>query len=461
MAAYGMRQVGRTKDAADSYPDVALSVTALFNVYIVFWWLEVGKRIDFFGTIRLEFIMGAVLGVFALVRYFSRQGESHNRDLVGVMILYLLVLLASQPLAYDFTISWQTYVNRVLKFALLSFFITQFVVSPVTCRYFCFSTLVAFMKIGQEAFWGKISGSMVWYNQGIPRLHGTPETMFGHPNALSGKTLSLLPFLLYSFTYLKKNWLMALVVLQLVFTVNILLFTGSRTGYLSLFVMLFIMLYVSDRKMKMLSVLMLVFITSIDYIPTAYKDRFMSIFTGHELVGRSSEARKNLFFDSLEVFTENPLGIGLYCFPLVQGDAGRNPQETHNLYTQILVETGIQGTVVFLAFLYLLLRKTRRARKGFQLLGERLERLSAQNLGAEQRTIVEEEQSACRFLLFISRGLLIFIVLRLVLGVFGHDLLEIYWWMAAGLSMSLTNILRNMEQHVDALPTDVPDESRT
>jgi hypothetical protein len=33
-----------------------------------------------------------------------------------------------------------------------------------------------------------------------------------------------------------------------------------------------------------------------------------------------------------------------------------------------------------------------------------------------------------------------YIVVRLALGCFGHDLYEVYWWIACGLAIALTNI---------------------
>lgn len=42
-----------------------------------------------------------------------------------------------------------------------------------------------------------------------------------------------------------------------------------------------------------------------------------------------------------------------------------------------------------------------------------------------------------KFLYSLSRAVVAFIFLRLVLGVFGMDTYEIYWWFAAGLTISL------------------------
>ena len=46
---------------------------------------------------------------------------------------------------------------------------------------------------------------MVWFNQGIPRLHG-PVGQLGHPNSFSGFAVGTLPFILYLYPLLKKHW---------------------------------------------------------------------------------------------------------------------------------------------------------------------------------------------------------------------------------------------------------------
>ena len=136
----------------------------------------------------------------------------------------------------------------------------------------------------------------------------------------------------------------------------------------------------------------------------------------------------------------------LHCtFPLVQETAGRNPQQTHNLYTQVLAETGIQGAVCFAVFILLLMKKTRQVKKGFEERLTSLLTLKDKDPSLANSASYNEETLSCQFLLLVSKGLHVFIITRLALGVFGHDLLEIYWWVAAGLVMSLTNILKRME----------------
>jgi O-antigen ligase len=427
------------------YPTLSTPLIVLFNLLVVSWWLEVGLRVSFLATIRFEFLLAAILSVIALVRHQSqprsRPQTRHrttegNSDITRCIIIYLIVLTLSLPLSIHFDLSWNAFFNRVAKLALLGALISQFVVSPATLRFYLLALLFSFMKIGQEAFVGRITGSMVWENQGVPRLHGTTSTMFGDPNSLAGKTVSTVPFLWYLYPTVNQRWMKILIAVQVVFAINIIIFAASRTGYLTFIAAaLLIVFFAKQGKAKMILLLIVAAILTVSYLPQEYKGRFMSSFTGQEAEGASSATRKALFFDSMGAFADNPLGIGLGCFPTYQAIRGRNAQETHNLYTQILAETGIQGFVCFVALLYVVLRKAFRTRRAFSRIIDELELY----LDRSRETLNPELRDA-KLLFATTNALIVFVLVRLTLGFFGHDFLEIYWWFAAGLVMALHNM---------------------
>jgi len=161
---------------------------------------------------------------------------------------------------------------------------------------------------------------------------------------------------------------------------------------------------------------------------------------GEEKEGYFVDIRKELFFDAFLVFSQNPLGVGPEGFMVVQERAGRNAQPTHNLYTQILAETGIQGAFCFTMLVGTVLRSSVRARRRFTEIIQVL-RAHAQKAGQDLTEPISTEVQNANLFLATTDALMIFIIVRLVLGVFGHDLLEIYWWIAAGLAMALNNLL--------------------
>ena len=80
------------------YPEVNRLILLVFGVYVVFWWLEIGLRIPMLLAIRVEFLLGAILGAVALFSFFSRRSQPKvNRDIVGWSIAYILILGFSIP----------------------------------------------------------------------------------------------------------------------------------------------------------------------------------------------------------------------------------------------------------------------------------------------------------------------------------------------------------------------------
>lgn len=436
------------------YPTISTAATLVFCVLVMSWWLEVGLRIAFLGSIRWEFLLAALASVIALVRHSARSTASRangiapggNSDIIGCILLLVVVHGVSLPLAVDFNVAWDAYINRVVKYAILGLLVAQFVISPGTLRAYLFASFVAFLKIGQEAFVGRITGNMVWENQGVPRLFGTQGSMFGHPNSLSGKTVSMLPFIWYLYPTIEARWVKLLVWVQVIFAINIIVFTASRTGYLTFIAAtLLIVAFSRGKKLRMVGLAIGLSVAAMTFVPQEYKERFLSSFTGVEKEGHSSDARKELFFDSLKAFSDHPFGVGGECFPIYQALGGRNAQETHNLYTQILAETGIQGFICFVALLYVVMRKAFKVRRRLIALISHLEAFY-KTAPPEARETVEAELKSGRLFYAATTAVILFALVRLILGVFGHDLYEIYWWFAAGLTMALQNMSMLAEQ---------------
>ncbi|HEY6644771.1 O-antigen ligase family protein [Povalibacter sp.] len=458
-----------TPGSPSPYPTLGLPQIVVFNLLIFVWWLEVGLRVPALGAIRFEFLLAAIAAAMAIMRLQSakraplqpRRGKvEDNSDITRCIVILLVVLTLSLPLAINFNVAWNAFFNRAVKLALIGVLISQFVVSPYTLRIHLFTLLLAFMKVGQEAFLGKITGNMVWENQGVPRLHGTAGTMFGDPNSLSGKTVSTVPWIWYLYPTIQRKWIKLLVAVQLVFAINIVIFTASRTGYMTFIAAsILIVMFTNQKRARLIFLLMVAAIVTVTLLPQEYKGRFMSSFTGQEAEGASSITRKALLADSFNAFLENPLGIGMDCFPIYQAERDRNAQYTHNLYTQLLSETGIQGFLCFIALVVVVLRKLARTRRALMNVVERLEKHPRPG-PADSDSRFDTELRDVHLLLATANALLVFVLVRLALGMFGHDFLEIYWWAAAGMAMALHNMRIVAEQRCDEL-TAVAQETGT
>ena len=421
----------------DEYPKVPLVLTGAFSLYVLVWFLEFGQRVALFGALRLEFLLGMVLTAAALISIVLRVEPNHSR-LTKFICAYFLFLVIHLPLSQHFSQSWDAFFNWIVKFSCMALFTYAFVRSPRTLRIFMAMLILVFLKIGQEAFLGKITGSMVWENQGIMRLYGTPGSRFGHPNSLSGIGVTMVPFLYYLIPVVQKKWRILLLVL-VVFAINIIVFTGSRTGYLATIAVSCFFWLRSTKKFRFMVVMLLIASAGIPAIPPQYESRFMSAFVGKEAEGHSKEARMELATDAWGLFVANPQGLGIYAFRFAREEQlGKEQYDPHNLYLQVLVDLGVVGTVAFGLLVFAVWRELRSTELDLASSELKLRALVKRTAHPTQRLV--RHLADVRFMRAVASAYLAFIFTRLVLGVFGHDLYEIYWWLASGTCIAIVNM---------------------
>lgn len=387
-------------------------------VYILTWYLQLGNRVGMLGAIRFEFLLGFVLSLGALFTYFS-EPQKHT-PLLKPVLLFFGILTLYTFFSHDFSFSWNVYYNRVVKFSMLAMFLSVFVRTPWALKMVVGAFLLAMLKLGQEGFVGWLTGGQVWENQGIMRLHGSVP-MVGHPNSFSGMAVGCLPFIYFLFPAVSKTWKSVLLVL-LLFCAVIILFTGSRTGYVAtigLGMVFFINNSPRDRW-RYLILAGLVASATVVFAPADYKERFQSIFTMQEKQGASAETRVEILSDAIQVFLAHPMGVGVGAFPLVRTEMFGRGQDTHNLYLELLTNLGPIGLVAFCILVYQILKVNKQIQK----------QLSKASLPDQQ------------FIYAVSRSIEAFIWARLFLGLFGMDTYEIYWWFAIGITGAAYNLAK-------------------
>jgi O-antigen ligase len=414
------------------YPHISSVTMLLFCGYVLEWYLQIGYRIPALGAIRFEFIYACILTVIALL--FTPKIDTDCSLLINI-VLYLLVLVIQIPFSYDINTSWNVFVDRIIKFAFMSFFIVAFVRSPTHMKFFLAAFLLACMKMGQEGLIGRITGGLVWENQGIMRLHGSTP-MYEHPNSFSGMAIGTLPFVYFLWPLMNKYYKVILLIIGLL-SLNIIIYSGSRTAYVGIFVFILCLFLESRNKKKFLLVITVLSVVSLPLIPTDYVGRFDSIFTGKEKEGHSEEARIQILKDAWEIFLEHPFGVGLAAFPKVRQERFGRIQDTHNLYLQIATNLGIQGFIIVLLLFHKIIYVLKDIRHKV------LNYLST--LESNGQNIDNGLLYDLKFINAIASATTYFIVIRLVLGMFGMDLYEIYWWFAMGICFALLSMMKCIE----------------
>jgi O-antigen ligase len=437
------------------YWEAPLFVTATFLVFVVARYMQWGARREIFKTLRVEFVLGAALAVACAfivsanpVR-IGRLGTARN-VLVGIVLLFV-AMLVQIPFAADRPMAESIFVDRVIKFAMLTFFMVVLIRSPRAMRWFLGAFLFACFYVTQEAAQGAITGSLVWQNQGVMRLHGAVP-IYAHPNSLGGVAIGLVPFVVFLFPAI-RDWKYRLLLLPPLLTAGVcMLYSGSRTTYVGFLGFLLYWWWQSRNKLRWLLVATVLTAAALPVIPGQYVERFRSI-GGQEAEGHSKQKRIEILQDAWRIFLDNPAGVGVASFPAVRNRVFGRTQDTHNLYLEVATNLGVQGLAVFCFLIYAMLAALHDARRRFARLSRRLGRAAralAQPPPALRRRL-ESTGNDLRFMQAVAMATAGFLYIRLVLGLFGMDLYEVYWWFVAGIAFSSLWISYEMKRLVAAL----------
>lgn len=417
------------------YPPFKPLIGLLFFVYIGAHLLQVGIRSGFLGSIRFEFLVASSLLFLALV--YRTPIKYPNQKISGYLIFFIICLSVQVPLSVSVEHSWNVFVDRVIKFSAMALFIAKFVDNPKMLFVFLAGFLLSCFKMGSEGLIGNITGSLVWQNQGVMRLHGSTPN-YAHPNSFAGMAIGVLPFVYYLFPLVNK-YLKAFFLVLLAFAVNIIVFSGSRTAYVAFFALLGYVFWNSQYKARAIFGGIIVLGVLVAYTPSQYVGRFESIFSGHEAEGNSSGKRIQILKDAVEIFAQHPLGVGVSAFPIVRKEYFGRTQDTHNLYLEVATNLGIQGFVAFTLLVFAMIKGLASVRNNLQGQLVRLQKLKVDDDSADGLELAEHRKNL-EFFLATSKAITLYLVVRLVLGVFGMDLYEIYWWIVIGFVYSLSKL---------------------
>lgn len=412
----------------------------LFLVYIASWFMQLSARVPLLEQIRFDFILAIVL--FAGI-FISPKKNRLRSGLSPYVTFYLIVVSIHVLFSYDIGNSIGIFVNDVLKLAAIGLFITHYIDDVRDIKLFVTALLLGIFKVLSESTIGALDGSMIWYNQGIGRLHGSVR-MWGSPNSLASLSVTSLTFPIFLFAQVRQKLTKAFLVIFAISALVCLVFAGSRSGYVGFAILIStIVLLVTKHKFVTFGIISVAIIASASFfLPQDYKDRISTMFTGEEIAGDSMGARMLIIDDAVEIFLENPLGVGVGNFPLVRGDRFGRRQDTHNLYLQALTNIGIHGLIAFLLMIGMTFRLLLRTRN---ILNSEIQswmiKVGAKGAGVHAHQPLPD----LRFLLACCNILITYLTVCLALGMFGHKLYEVHWWFVLG---AATVVFRNAEKHI-------------
>ncbi len=351
-----------------------------FIIYALFtgsYFLHLPARYPVLGEIRFDFLlMGATLLAIAVERMsFLRLGEKASTTrFFLVLMAYIIVTI---PL-----VEWPgSVIRHGLENYLKTIFFFIFTVTVLDTErklkaFVAIFIICQLIRVAEPAYlhfsdgyWGDIAYAQTADGlESLLRLSGAPDDVV-NPNQLAWVIVSTIPFLYY-ILWASKGFANKLIFLApMPVLVYALVLTGSRSGALSLMVVMILILAFSRNRLKTVLVLAAVLIPlsvfAIGRISPDLKERYMSLID-EEAVGRSTvtgrvEGVKSAFSTAAN---KPVIGHGLGTSKEVSANflSGR-AQIAHNLYIEILQELGAVGLAIFALFVAAALRALSEARK--------------------------------------------------------------------------------------------------
>ena len=436
-------------------PPLVLLVGVL--LYTISVYTNLGSRIDFLATIRHELLAGSVLSILAIWALMTYKISSDNYWVLLVGTLSLVGVEISQvPFAVSPSHAWLIFFNFTIKLIFFGIFLAAFVRTPRDLRWFMGAFFFSLFWVYQESVHGLITGNLLWWNQGIMRLHGSVP-LYRQPNGLSLIAVTGLPFVIALFPVVRSKLLRLFFLLLAAMIIPLIVYTGSRAGYVGTLGLCLAWWVSSRHKVRGLLFGVVIVLCTVQFIPEEYAGRFESI-SGDEVAGHSREARLQIMEDAWAIFCDNPLGVGVDGFRSVRFERFGRDQYTHNLYLQIATHLGIQGFLIFLFFIGTVFWTYAEAMRRLTRLNKQVGKLvRRRDIGKEHKLRLEKLYNDVRFSHAVARGCTLYLFMVVINGMFNHSLYTICWWFASGLAFALLTMTASLER---MCPISVPETKR-
>lgn len=302
------------------------------------FWLSKGALITAIAT--LVFYIPTQLGLENRITIRSRE--------VYLVLLLLLFCLISIPFATDRLRAWNGVVE-FLKVVIIFVVLVNVVRTEKQLKALLLLVLAATCVLSFSAINDYRLGNLTL--KGV-RIEGAIGGLFENPNDLALHFVTFLPIVVV--LALSSKYLISKIIFftAAAATLGGTIVTFSRGGFLGLIAVIAVLVWKLSRRNVVLvgaiSIVLIFFLLIL--APGTYRERISTTGDGSS-VARMGELKRSLFLTARNPF----FGVGMDNFILYSD----REQATHNSYTQITVEIGIVGGLVYVLFLLAALKRVR------------------------------------------------------------------------------------------------------
>ena len=408
----------------------------LYLVYTVFFFLNVPARIPGLGVLRPTLLLAAFMLVLLFTEgvLFGGKAQSKTSSRLNILLLYMILTLPF--------VKWpgsvvQSNLPTFIKAVLFFFFtvkildsvprLTLFVQVFVSCQ--IVRVLEPLLLHFSTGYWG--SSAHIGSGQFLNRLAGAPYDVV-NPNGLAYVAITALAFMHYLMTDTRRTWVTLLYLVLAPGIVYALLLTGSRSGLVGFGVLAAIVFWKSNRKLLLVSIGAIGLAAAVSVMSPDQKDRYLSIFSSDTKNAASAGSRTSGITKDLENWRRYPVfghGVGTS----LEANANYRGQAyySHVLYTEILVELGVIGAILFLLVLASVVQNSRQAKASLQARASALEKQSPDEYFFMRR---------------LTNAIEAWVGMALVFSLAQYGLSEYNWYLVGGLSVVLHRFARASDE---------------
>ena len=352
-------------------------------------------------------LIGAIVGLVSTYRTAARLGSA-TKAWLGLLGAITLSWLVSINMSYG----WVKY-EQLLKLAIVGICLVIALRTKADLRLFVLGWIaIQFAYQGVSVFEHEVNGRGV-FRMGVWRLTGIDETFSG-PNDFASTTTLLLPLVFFALRHERHRLIRLFLMLEVLLAIYVVVKTASRGGFVLVGLFFLFTLAMSRHKAMGLVAVATLAASAVLFLPDDIVDRYRTIIDpeANAQAQESAEGRIMGLKRGIAIFQQRPiLGIGVGCtrvaYTKLSGLPGKDNLELHNVYGQVLAETGGVGAIAWLVFLAVSIRIFLRVRSRARRLGD-------------------------PYLMDFGRVGLEILGLLLLSGFLGHNLYRYTWlWIAA------------------------------
>lgn len=335
---------------------VIIYVFVYFNIPAFQWW---GYAVP-----NLRYSMLAIFMLF-LSYYFNRgrikfRFVSNDRSFQMLVALSILMLFIT-PFAVSPAASWNRSI-QFIKYLIAYFFIVKIITEDYQYKAVLYTFVLCFFYLGYV-------GRYYFTGQ---RLDGVGVIDASDANLLAAFLVMIIPFLVINLFFGKKLDRF-IILISSPFILNLFLLTRSRGGFIGVVFSFVSMLFLYKKvtnKIKILVPLSIFIFTLIYLSDQSFVDRVINFLSSDNITGQSS-GRFESWNYGIRILFDYPFGVGGEGFALLSPkylpehllEQSLGIRVAHNTYIQVLIEQGYIGLLLFLLFIFFLMRKLHMMRK--------------------------------------------------------------------------------------------------